>query len=116
MDKFVCVLCVCELFSETIRNMFGCACYFVVKCDGVVKDNKNRTLKCVNCGQGHTATSRLCPKKLEAENKANTSHTSALKYLQSDKSTETQPPFQRKNGPFHLKKHQLHKPPPSRNQ
>ena len=30
------VLCVCELFGETIRNMFGCVCYFVVECDGVV--------------------------------------------------------------------------------
>ena len=28
---------VCELFGETIRNMFGCVCYFVVKCDGVVE-------------------------------------------------------------------------------
>ena len=24
------VLCVCELFGETIRNVFGCSCYFVV--------------------------------------------------------------------------------------
>ena len=31
-----CVLRVCELFGETIRNMFGCFCYFVVQCDGVV--------------------------------------------------------------------------------
>ena len=23
---------VCELFGETIRNMFGCGCYFVVEC------------------------------------------------------------------------------------
>ena len=41
MDLFVlCVACltsVCELFGETIRNMFGCVCYFVVECDGVVK-------------------------------------------------------------------------------
>ena len=28
---------VCELCSETIRNMFGCVCYFVVECDGVVE-------------------------------------------------------------------------------
>ena len=28
MDLFV--LCVCELFDETIRNMFWCSCYFVV--------------------------------------------------------------------------------------
>ena len=34
MDLFV--LCVCELFGETILNMFGCVCYFVVECDGVV--------------------------------------------------------------------------------
>ena len=32
----VCFVCcvydsVCELFSETIRNMFGCGCYFVVE-------------------------------------------------------------------------------------
>ena len=31
-----CVLHVCELFVETIRNMFGCVCYFIVECDGVV--------------------------------------------------------------------------------
>ena len=29
MDQFV--LCVCELFSETIRNIFECGCYFVVE-------------------------------------------------------------------------------------
>ena len=23
---------ICELFYETIRNMFGCGCYFVVEC------------------------------------------------------------------------------------
>ena len=34
MDLFV--LCVCELFGETIRNMFGCDCYFVVECYGSV--------------------------------------------------------------------------------
>ena len=28
---------VCELFGDTIRNMFGCVCYFVVECDGVVE-------------------------------------------------------------------------------
>ena len=38
----VCFVCcvfdsVCELFGETIRNMFGCVCYFVVESDGVVK-------------------------------------------------------------------------------
>ena len=35
----VCRVCcvfdhVCELFGETIRNMFGCGCYFVVECYG----------------------------------------------------------------------------------
>ena len=34
MDLFV--LCVCELFGETIRNMFSCCCYFVVECYGSV--------------------------------------------------------------------------------
>ena len=38
----VCFMCcvydsVCELFAETIHNMFGCVCYFVVECDGVVE-------------------------------------------------------------------------------
>ena len=28
------MLRVCELFSETIRNMFGWGCYFVVECYG----------------------------------------------------------------------------------
>ena len=43
MDLFVlCVACcvfdgVCKLFGETIRNMFGCLCYFVVECYGVVE-------------------------------------------------------------------------------
>ena len=31
---YLSVLCVCELFGETIRNMFGCGCYFVVECYG----------------------------------------------------------------------------------
>ena len=31
-----CVLRVCELFGETIRNMFECVCYFLVEGDGVV--------------------------------------------------------------------------------
>ena len=30
------VNCVCELFGETIRNVFGCGCYFVVECNGSV--------------------------------------------------------------------------------
>ena len=38
----VCFVCcvfdiVCELFGKTIRNMFGCVCYFVVECDGFVE-------------------------------------------------------------------------------
>ena len=37
----LCVACltvdsVCELFGETIRNVFGCSCYFVVECYGCV--------------------------------------------------------------------------------
>ena len=31
-----CVLRVCALFGETIRNMFGCGSYFVVECYGSV--------------------------------------------------------------------------------
>ena len=27
---------VSELFGETIRNVFGCSCYFVVECYGCV--------------------------------------------------------------------------------
>ena len=41
MDLFVFLCCVfdsvCELFGETIRNMFECVCYFLVECDGVVE-------------------------------------------------------------------------------
>ena len=38
----VCLVCcvfdsVYELFGETTYNMFGCVCYFVVECSGVVK-------------------------------------------------------------------------------
>ena len=40
MDLLVFMCCVfegvCELFGETIRNIFGCVCYFVVEGDGVV--------------------------------------------------------------------------------
>ena len=32
----LCVLRVCELFGETIRNVFWCSCYFVVECYGCV--------------------------------------------------------------------------------
>ena len=35
MDLFV--LSVCELFVETIRNIFACDCYFVVECYGSVE-------------------------------------------------------------------------------
>ena len=30
------VLCVCELFVATSRNVFGCICYFVAECYGSV--------------------------------------------------------------------------------
>ena len=35
---FVCFVFdrVCELFGETIRNVFGCSCNFVVECYGCV--------------------------------------------------------------------------------
>ena len=37
LDLFVlCVACL-TVFGETIRNMFGCVCYFVVECYGVVE-------------------------------------------------------------------------------
>ena len=38
MCLFVCCVLdrVCELFGETIRNLFGCSCYFVVECYGCV--------------------------------------------------------------------------------
>ena len=36
------------------------------------KDNKQLTLKCPNCGQEHATTSRLYPKRIEAEKKTNT--------------------------------------------
>ena len=36
MDLLSCVLRVCDLFGETIRNMFGCGCYLVVECYGSV--------------------------------------------------------------------------------
>ena len=39
MCLFVFVCCVldsvCELFGETIRNVCGCSCYFVVECYGM---------------------------------------------------------------------------------
>ena len=28
---------VCELFGETVRNMFRCDCYLLVECYGVVE-------------------------------------------------------------------------------
>ena len=37
LDLLSCVFdSVCELFSETIRIMFGCDCYFVFECYGSV--------------------------------------------------------------------------------
>ena len=41
VNGYVCFVCcvfdgVCELFGDPIRNMFGCVCYFIVECDGVV--------------------------------------------------------------------------------
>ena len=40
MCLFVLLCCVldsvCELFGETIRNVCGCSCYFVVECYGCV--------------------------------------------------------------------------------
>ena len=39
IDLFVFGCCVfdsvCELFGETIRNMSGCVCYYVVECNRV---------------------------------------------------------------------------------
>ena len=53
LSKDLFVLCVCELFVETIHNMFGCVCYFVVECDGVVecawRSSIGYTIKCVCC-------------------------------------------------------------------
>ena len=41
MDLFFLVCCVfdsvCKWFSETIRNIFVCGCYFVVECYGGVE-------------------------------------------------------------------------------
>ena len=36
MDLFVLCLRVCELFGDTIRNVFGWCCYFEVECYGSV--------------------------------------------------------------------------------
>ena len=41
VNVFVCFMCcvfdsICELFGETIRNVFGCSCYSVVECYGCV--------------------------------------------------------------------------------
>ena len=41
MDRLVCFVCcmsdsVCEVFGETIRNIFGCGCYFVVEYYGLL--------------------------------------------------------------------------------
>ena len=37
VNGYVCLVCyvfdsVCDCFCETICNMFGCGCYFVVEC------------------------------------------------------------------------------------
>ena len=47
------------MFGETIRNMFGCVCYFVVECDGVVWlevlysiDHVWSSIECVCCACG----------------------------------------------------------------
>ena len=42
VNGYVCLVCcvsdsVCELFWETIRNIFGSGCYFVVECYGSVE-------------------------------------------------------------------------------
>ena len=43
MSMYLFVLCVacltefCELFGEEIINLFGCVCYFIVECDGVIE-------------------------------------------------------------------------------
>ena len=37
MDLFVLCVVYLTVFGETIRNMFGRVCYFVVECDGVVE-------------------------------------------------------------------------------
>ena len=39
---YLCIVCcvfdsVCELCGETIRNVFGCGCYFVAECYGGVE-------------------------------------------------------------------------------
>ena len=38
MCLFVCCVfdSVCEMFGETLCNVFGCVCYFVVECYGCV--------------------------------------------------------------------------------
>ena len=38
IDLFaLCIACRTVLFGETIRNIFGCGCYFVVECYGKVE-------------------------------------------------------------------------------
>ena len=47
----------CEFFGETIHNMFGCVCSFVVECDGAVVvleelhwiDHVLSSIECVCC-------------------------------------------------------------------
>ena len=56
----VCLVCcvfdsVCELFGETIRNVFGCSCYFVMEvfsvCGGAMLDRPYMVFQgiCVLC-------------------------------------------------------------------
>ena len=49
VNGFVCFVCcvfdsVCELFGETIRNMFGCVFCFVVECYGPVKCGRRSSI------------------------------------------------------------------------
>ena len=51
----VCLVCcvfdsVCELFDETIRNMFGWGCYFVVECYGSVSCGWRCSIGCTVYG------------------------------------------------------------------
>ena len=45
MDLFVWwVACLKVLLGENIRNMFGCASYFVAECDGVIECGWRRSI------------------------------------------------------------------------
>ena len=41
------MLRVCEMFGETVRNMFGCGCYFVVECYGNVSGGALLYMPCI---------------------------------------------------------------------